>query len=50
MASDNDWRTPVRKRITSLPAFTTIRDGACFFRPGIEAFRFLASSESEHAS
>ena len=50
MASDNDWRTPVGKHIKGLPAFTTIRSGACFFVPGIRAPRFLASGKSEHAS
>jgi deferrochelatase/peroxidase EfeB len=34
---------PIRKKITGLPAFTTIRAGAYFFLPGIRALRFLAS-------
>jgi deferrochelatase/peroxidase EfeB len=36
-------RRPIRKKITGLPAFTTIRGGAYFFLPGIKALRYLAS-------
>ena len=36
-------KRPVRKKITGLPAFTTIRGGAYFFLPGIRALRYLAS-------
>lgn len=36
-------RRPVRKKITGLPAFTTVRGGAYFFLPGIRGLRFLAS-------
>lgn len=36
-------KRPIRKKITSLPAFTTIRGGAYFFLPGIKALRYLAS-------
>jgi Dyp-type peroxidase family len=43
-------KRPVRKRITGLPSFTTIRGGAYFFLPGIRALRFLACSQAEHAS
>ena len=32
---------PIRKKITSLPAFTTVRGGAYFFLPGIRALRYL---------
>ncbi|HKN67736.1 MAG TPA: hypothetical protein VJW73_15740 [Gemmatimonadaceae bacterium] len=39
-------RRPVRKRITGLPAFTTIRGGAYFFLPGIRALRLLAGAGS----
>ena len=40
-------KRPVRKKITGLPAFTTVRSGAYFFLPGIKALRYLASlSES----
>ncbi len=34
---------PIRKKITGLPAFTTVRGGAYFFLPGIRALRYLAS-------
>jgi Dyp-type peroxidase family len=36
-------KRPIRKKITGLPAFTTIRGGAYFFLPGIKALRYLAS-------
>jgi len=35
-------KRPIRKRITGLPAFTTVRGGAYFFLPGIKALRYLA--------
>ena len=34
---------PVRKRITGIPAFVTVRGGGYFFLPGIRALRYLAS-------
>jgi Dyp-type peroxidase family len=34
---------PIRKKITGLPDFTTVRGGAYFFLPGIRALRFLAA-------
>ncbi len=34
---------PIRKRITGLPAFTTVRGGAYFFLPGLSALRYLAT-------
>ena len=34
-------KRPIRKRITGLPAFTTVRGGAYFFLPGIKALRYL---------
>ena len=34
---------PIRKKITGLPAFTTVRGGAYFFLPGIKALRYLAA-------
>lgn len=37
-------KRPVRKKITGLPAFTTIRGGAYFFLPGIRALRRLAGA------
>ncbi len=39
-------KRPVRKKITSLPAFTTVRGGAYFFLPGIKALRFLAGDSN----
>ncbi len=35
-------KRPVRKRIASIPAFTTVRGGAYLFLPGIRALRSLA--------
>ena len=43
-------KRPLRKKITDLPAFTTVRGGAYFFLPGIRALRFLASGTPEHMS
>lgn len=44
-------KRPIRKKITGLPAFTTVRGGAYFFLPGIKALHYLATlgnhSESE---
>ncbi len=40
-------KRPIRKKITGLPAFTTIRGGAYFFLPGIKALRFLAAGASK---
>ena len=39
---------PIRKKITSLPAFTTVRGGAYFFLPGIKALRYLATLDDVH--
>jgi Dyp-type peroxidase family len=36
-------RRPIRKKITGLPAFTTLKGGAYFFLPGIKALRYLAA-------
>jgi Dyp-type peroxidase family len=36
-------KRPIRKKITGLPAFTTVRGGAYFFLPGIAALRYLAT-------
>jgi len=33
----------MRKKITGLPAFTTVRGGAYFFLPGITALRHLST-------
>ena len=38
-------KRPIRKTITGLPAFTTVRGGAYFFLPGIKALRHLASGD-----
>jgi Dyp-type peroxidase family len=35
-------KRPLRKKITGLPAFTTVRGGAYFFLPGIRALHWLA--------
>ena len=40
-------KRPIRKRITGLPAFTTVRGGAYFFLPGCKALRYLAGQECE---
>ncbi|MFL5535869.1 MAG: Dyp-type peroxidase [Gemmatimonadales bacterium] len=37
-------KRPIRKRITGLPAFTTVRGGAYFFLPGLKALSYLAGS------
>lgn len=36
-------KRPIRKKITGLPAFTTVRGGAYFFIPGLKALSYLAS-------
>jgi Dyp-type peroxidase family len=36
-------KRPIRKKITGLPAFTTVMGGAYFFLPGIKALRYLAA-------
>ena len=36
-------KRPIRKKITGLPAFTTLKGGAYFFLPGIKALRYLAA-------
>src|ERR1700751_683657 len=36
-------KRPIRRKITGLPAFTTVRRGACFFLPGLKALRWLAA-------
>lgn len=36
-------KRPIRKKITGLPAFTTLRGGAYFFLPGLKALHYLAS-------
>jgi len=34
-------KRPIRRKITGLPAFTTVRGGAYFFLPGLRALRWL---------
>jgi len=36
-------RRPIRKTIRGLPAFTTVRGGAYFFLPGLNALRYLSA-------
>ncbi|HEX4739592.1 MAG TPA: peroxidase [Allosphingosinicella sp.] len=36
-------KRPIRKKITGLPAFTTVRGGAYFFLPGLCALHYLAT-------
>ncbi len=36
-------KRPIRRKITGLPAFTTVRGGAYFFLPGLKALRYLAA-------
>ena len=36
-------KRPIRKTITGLPAFTTVKGGAYFFLPGLKALRYLAA-------
>jgi Dyp-type peroxidase family len=40
-------KRPLRKKITGLPGFTTVRGGAYFFLPGIAALNHLANLGSE---
>ena len=42
-------KRPIRKKISGLPAFTTVRGGAYFFLPGIRALRFLAAGATASA-
>jgi Dyp-type peroxidase family len=36
-------QVPVRKRVTGMPRFVTVRGGGYFFMPGLSAVRYLAS-------
>jgi Dyp-type peroxidase family len=36
-------KRPIRKKISGLPAFTTVRGGAYFFLPGINGLRYLTA-------
>jgi Dyp-type peroxidase family len=37
---------PVRERVTKVPRFVSVKGGAYFFMPGIEATRYLASTDT----
>src|SRR5207247_4303902 len=36
-------KRPIRREVTGLPAFTTVRGGAYFFLPGLRALRWLTT-------
>jgi hypothetical protein len=36
-------KRPIRRKITGLPAFTTVKGGAYFFLPGIKALNYLTT-------
>lgn len=38
---------PVRRRITGIPSFVSVRGGAYFFLPGLRALRYLATLQPE---
>jgi hypothetical protein len=40
-------KRPIRKVIKGLPSFTTVRGGAYFFLPGLNALRCLARVDAE---
>jgi Dyp-type peroxidase family len=40
-------KRPIRKIITGLPAFTTVKGGAYFFLPGLKALGYLASLNAQ---
>jgi Dyp-type peroxidase family len=41
-------KRPIRKTITGLPAFTTVKGGAYFFLPGLKALGYLASLNQQN--
>jgi Dyp-type peroxidase family len=41
-------KRPIRKVIKGLPAFTTVKGGAYFFVPGLEALKYLAALGEGH--
>ena len=41
-------KRPIRKKITGLPAFTTVKGGAYFFLPGMKALQYLATLGEIH--
>jgi Dyp-type peroxidase family len=42
-------KRPIKKKISGLPAFTTVRGGAYFFLPGLKALEFLAAGGAARA-
>jgi deferrochelatase/peroxidase EfeB len=40
-------KRPIRRKIAGLPAFTSVRGGAYFFLPGLNALRYLASLDEQ---
>ena len=42
-------KRPIKKKISGLPAFTTVRGGAYFFLPGLKALKFLAAGAAARA-
>src|SRR5204863_10185157 len=43
-------KRPIKKKITGMPSFTTIKGGAYFFLPGLKALRWLAAGARAEAS
>jgi deferrochelatase/peroxidase EfeB len=43
-------KRPIRKTITGLPAFTTVRGGAYFFLPGRKALQYLSNLGTARAT
>jgi Dyp-type peroxidase family len=43
-------KRPIRKRITGLPSFTSVRGGAYFFLPGLRALKYLAAPGNGQAT
>ena len=43
----NSEASQIRKKITGLPAFTTLKGGAYFFLPGLKAPRYLAKLDEQ---
>jgi Dyp-type peroxidase family len=41
-------KRPIRKKITGLPAFTSVKGGAYFFLPGIKGLRYLSTLGDAH--
>ncbi|MGW4242493.1 Dyp-type peroxidase [Nocardia sp. NPDC004722] len=42
-------KRPIRKTITGIPAFTSVRGGAYFFLPGLRALRYLSTLTDSEA-